>query len=155
MGSRLGWIYGGTAAISKSRRHGPICRDARFPLIEEYANGDNFHLDDRAIFATDGPRLELDSAAFKRPDQGHRTSPWFKLPLRLHTVEGARDRYRQWASGEWERIHTDRRPVGLTSTASPMRCHDPRTLMPQSNPRGVDPGGRTPDRYTFSDCLRI
>lgn len=28
MGSRLGWTYGGMAAISKSRLHGPICRDA-------------------------------------------------------------------------------------------------------------------------------
>ena len=47
--------------------------------------------------------LESDSAVFRRPDQGHRTSPWFKLPLRLHTTASAQARYDDWASGEWER----------------------------------------------------
>ena len=46
-------------------------------------------LEDRAIFATDGS-LESDCAAFRRPDQGHRVSPWFRLPLKLHSVESAR-----------------------------------------------------------------
>ena len=42
---------------------------------------------------------------FRRPDQGHRTSPWFRLPLKLHTVASAQARYNEWASGQWERLH--------------------------------------------------
>jgi hypothetical protein len=80
------------------------CRIARFPLIEEYTLADNFRLDDRAIFCCDG-NLEADSRPFGRPDSGHRNSPWFRAPLRLHSVNSARDRYRAWAAVEWERIH--------------------------------------------------
>jgi len=47
-------------------------------LIEEYALADNFRLEDRAIWCTDRPSLEAASAAFRRPDSGHRNSPWFK-----------------------------------------------------------------------------
>lgn len=56
-------------------------------------------LEDRAIFATDGS-LESDCAAFRRPDQGHRVSPWFRLPLKLHSVESARASYNTWAASE-------------------------------------------------------
>ena len=56
-------------------------------------------LEDRAIFATDGS-LESDCAAFRRPDQGHRVSPWFRLPLKLHSVESARTSYNTWAASE-------------------------------------------------------
>jgi hypothetical protein len=65
---------------------------------------DRESLEDRAIIATDGS-LESDSAAFRRPDQGHRTSPWFRLPLKLHSVESARARYNTWAASEWDRNH--------------------------------------------------
>ena len=57
-----------------------------------------------AISATDGS-LESDSAAFRRPDQGHRTSPWFRLPLKLHSVESARARYNTCAASEWDHNH--------------------------------------------------
>jgi hypothetical protein len=89
------------AAVASS--FGP--RLGKFALIEEFALGDNFKLDDRAIFCCGGD-LVTDSALFGRPDQGHRTSPWFKAPLRLHTVAGARDRYRAWAAAEFDRIHS-------------------------------------------------
>lgn len=79
-------------------------RTGNFPQIEEFALGDGFRLDDRAIWATDG-QLVSDSAVFHRPDQGHRTSPWFRLPLQLHTADSARDRYREWAASEWDRQH--------------------------------------------------
>ena len=61
-------------------------------------------LEDRAIFATDGS-LESDCAAFRRPDQGHRVTPWFRLPLKLHSVESARASYNTWAASEWDRNH--------------------------------------------------
>jgi hypothetical protein len=80
------------------------CRTCGFPQVTEYALGDNYKLDDRAIMATNG-QLVADSAVFRRPDQGHRTSPWFRLPLRLHTVASTQARYDDWASGEWERQH--------------------------------------------------
>ena len=80
-------------------------RLGKFALIEEFAVADD-KLDDRAIFCCGGDLCTLDSALFGRPDQGHRTSPWFKAPLRLHTVQGARDRYRAWAASEFDRIHS-------------------------------------------------
>ena len=117
------------------------CRMAKFPLISEYANSDGFRLDDRAIVATDGPNLEADSALFKAPDQGHRSSPFFRLPLRLHTVASMRNRYRIWAASEWERTHSGRALGGWMPLATCERWRASRTLMRQSNPRRVDPGG--------------
>jgi len=72
-------------------------RNGNFPLIEEYTLGDGFRLEDRAISCADGPDLESDSRASRQPDRGHRTSPWFRIPLRLNTVAEARERYRRWA----------------------------------------------------------
>jgi hypothetical protein len=83
------------------------CRTAAlFPQITEYPLGDNFRIDDRALMCCDSPNLEADSAVFRRPDQGHRTSPWFKLPLKLHTVASAQARYDEWASGQWEQLYS-------------------------------------------------
>jgi hypothetical protein len=76
-----------------------------FPQVEEYALGDGFRLDDRAIMCTDG-ELVSDSALFGRPDQGHRTSPWFKTTLKLHSIESARERYRDWAADEFDRVNS-------------------------------------------------
>jgi hypothetical protein len=76
-----------------------------FPQITEYSLGHNHLLEDRAIMCTDGPLL-ADSAAFRRPDQGHRTSPWSRVALRLHTVESAQARYNAWAAGEFDRLHS-------------------------------------------------
>jgi hypothetical protein len=58
---------------------------AIFPQVQEYHLADNGRVDDRALACTDGPPLR-DSALFGRPDQGHRSSPFFRLPLRLHTI---------------------------------------------------------------------
>lgn len=74
------------------------------PSSYSCALADNFRLDDRALFCCDGT-LVTDSQPFGRPDSGHRSSPWFKTALRLHTVDSARDRYRIFAASEWERIH--------------------------------------------------
>jgi hypothetical protein len=82
------------------------CRTAIFPQITEYPLGDGFRLDDRAVMCCDGPSLAADSAPFGRPDNGHRTSPWFRVALKLHTVDSARARYNDWASAEWERQHS-------------------------------------------------
>src|SRR5262249_19664397 len=61
-------------------------RGGIFPQITEYALGENFRLVDAAICCTDGD-IEHDSVAFNRPDpMGHRDSPWFKVPLRLHSI---------------------------------------------------------------------
>jgi hypothetical protein len=76
-----------------------------FPQIEEYTLGDGFRLADRAIMCTDG-ELVRDSALFGRPDQGHRTSPWFKTSLKLHTIAEAQARYNAWAADEFDRIHS-------------------------------------------------
>ena len=50
---------------------------------------------------TDGP-LERDSALFGRPDQGHRSSSWFRLQLKLQSVDGAAARYRDWCADVWD-----------------------------------------------------
>jgi hypothetical protein len=92
-----------------------------FPMVTEYANSDGFRLEDRAIWCADGDSLEAVSAVFRRPDQGHRTSPWFKLPLRLHSVTSAQARYDAWASGEWERLHAGP-PTSLVDEKGRMRA---------------------------------
>ena len=80
-------------------------RGGRFPQIVEYANADNFRLTDSAIMYTDGP-LETDPALFQRPDQGHRTSPWFRTALKLHSIESARERYNEWAADQFDAAHS-------------------------------------------------
>ena len=95
-------VIGAIAAVAG--QFGPRLGD--FPQITEYVLGDNFRLVDSAIMCCDGPSLEVDSAPFQRPDQGHRTSPWFKVPLRLHSIESATQRYNAWAAAEFDRIHS-------------------------------------------------
>ncbi len=82
-------------------------RLGQFPLITEYALGDGSTLEDRAILCSNGP-LPVDSGTFRQPDRGHRTSPWFKLPLKLHSIESAQARYNEWAAAEFDRIHGGR-----------------------------------------------
>ena len=103
-------------------------RIGNFPQIEEYALGDGFRLDDRAIWCTDGPNLELDSAVFRRPDQGHRTSPWFRLPVRLHTStrRGTATASGQAASGNAST--PDRWPPSSTKTARYANCRGRKPL---------------------------
>ncbi len=79
-------------------------RLGHFPLIKEAASADGHRLEDRAIWCADG-NLEVDSAAFRRPGT-HRHSPWANVPLRLHSVDSARERYRIWASAQWEQQHS-------------------------------------------------
>ena len=94
-------VIGKIAAIAS--QFGP--RLGQFPLIKEFANADGFRLEDRAIFATDGG-LEVDSGVFRRPDQGTAHHRGSRLPLRLHTVASARERYREWAAAQWEQTHS-------------------------------------------------
>lgn len=86
-----------------AREFGP--RLGSYPQIVEYAGGDGHTLDDTAIMVADGG-LQADSAHFQRPDQGHRSSPLFKVPLRLHTIESARARYNVWAAAQFDRINS-------------------------------------------------
>ena len=102
----------GSSSLNTSPRLNQICIVARqfgpragnFPLIEEYANSDNYRLEDSAIWCAGGNSLEADSAAFRRPGT-HRQSPLFAVPLRLNTLAEARERYRAWACQQWERQH--------------------------------------------------
>jgi hypothetical protein len=95
-------VIGAIAAVA--RQFGPSL--GSFPQITEYPLGENARLVDSAIMCCDGPSLEVDSAPFHKPDQGHRTSPWFKVPLRLHSIESARARYSRWAAGQWDAQHS-------------------------------------------------
>ena len=95
--------------IAAIERIGAIARQfaprlGNFPLITEAAHAENFKLEDSAIWCADGS-LEADSAAFRRPGT-HRHSPWCNVPLRLHSVDSARARYRQWCSAQWEAQHS-------------------------------------------------
>jgi hypothetical protein len=83
---------------------------AQFGQITQYALADNHHIADAAIMATAGPLL-TDSSLFMAPDQGGRTSPWFRCGgLRLWTIAEAQGRYNSWAADEFDRIHSG--PVG-------------------------------------------
>ena len=77
---------------------------AQFPQISEYPLAENARLTDAAIMCTAGP-LVADSALFLRPDTGHRTSPWARTTLKLHTIEEARERYNAWAAIEFDRVN--------------------------------------------------
>ena len=82
------------------------CRpSAQFAQIREYAQADNFRMTDAAIMCTAGPLMH-DSALFQRPDQGHRTSPWARTELKLHTIAEAQARYDAWAAEEFDRMHS-------------------------------------------------
>ena len=100
-------LDGHLTAVAKiavvAREFGPRLGD--YPQIVEYAGGDGHLLDDTAIMVADGG-LQADSAHFQRPDQGHRSSPLFKVSLRLHSIESARARYALWAADQFDRINS-------------------------------------------------
>jgi hypothetical protein len=93
-----------------------------FPQITEYAQGEGGRLDDRAIMATAGPIMH-DSALFQRPDQGHRTSPWFRTNLKLHTIESARERYNAWAAEQFDAVHSGPRGGWLDQATGQVHPH--------------------------------
>ena len=82
-------------------------RTGPFSLIKEFSGGDGSVLEDRAIFCTNG-LITVDSSVFRRPDSGHKSSPWFRLPLRLHSIKSAQARYDTWAATEFDRINRPR-----------------------------------------------
>jgi hypothetical protein len=83
------------------------CRPpAQFPQVVEYNLAENFKIDDRALACTSGELL-ADSGLFGRPDQGHRTSPFFRAGgLQLHTVAEMQTRYAAFAADEHDRVHS-------------------------------------------------
>jgi hypothetical protein len=84
------------------------CRPgAMFPQVKVFAQGDAHLIDDRALMTTTGG-LVGDSAMFMRPDAGHRSSPFFRTGLKLHTIAEAQARHDEWASHEHDRLHRDR-----------------------------------------------
>jgi hypothetical protein len=93
-----------------------------FPQISEYTQGEGGRLDDRAILTTDGS-LVLDSGLFQRPDQGHRTSPWFRTSLRLHSIESAQERYNDWAASEFDRVNAGARGGWLDQATGQVHPH--------------------------------
>ncbi len=112
-----------------ARAFGPRLGD--FGQIVEYANADNFRLVDSAIMCCDGPSLEHDSAPFSRPDAGHRSSPWFTVPLKLHSIESAQARYNRWAADQWDAQHSGPRGgwIGADGLMHEVQC--PKTLTVQ------------------------
>lgn len=93
-------VIGAIGAIASS--FGP--RSATFPLITEYAlSSDPYRPEDRAVFCSDGDLG--DSAVFRGGTGTHRDSPWFKVPLRLHSVRSATERYEVWAANQWDLAH--------------------------------------------------
>ena len=85
-----------------ARRFGPRLGD--FPQITEAAHAENHTLEDSAIWCADGSLVGA-SAAFRRPGSG-RHSPWASVPLRLQTLDSARERYREFAAAQWEAQHS-------------------------------------------------
>ena len=96
-----------------ARAFGPRAGD--FSQLAEYPLAENFRVVDTAVMCTSGG-LVADSALFQRPDQGHRTSPFFRCGgLRLHSIEEARARYHEFAASEFDRVEGNRRSgrIGL------------------------------------------
>jgi len=76
-----------------------------FPQVTEYALAENARIDDRAVMCCSGS-VVADSWLFVRPDQGHRTSPFFRTTLRLHTIAEAQERYNEFAAIEFDKVHS-------------------------------------------------
>ena len=101
---------------------------AMFPQIKEYTPGHVHLLDDRALMCCDGGLL-ADSSLFRRPDTGHRTSPFFRTALKLHSIAEAQPRHDQWAADEHDRIHRDR-PRGGRIAEGGAVVYDPIPINP-------------------------
>ena len=99
-----------------------------FPQLREYAGGENFRLVDAAIMCCNGSLLG-ESAWFQAPDRGHKTSPWFRAQLKLHSIASATARYNEFAAGEFDRLN-DRDLGGRL---------DPLTGQITPHPRPVNP----------------
>ena len=56
--------------------------------------------------------LVIDSAPFLTPHGDHKNSPWFQIPLKLHSVASATERYVTWCAAEHDRIHSSRKRGG-------------------------------------------
>jgi hypothetical protein len=98
-------VIGRIAAVAT--QFGPRLGD--FPQITEYAAGEGFRIDDRAVMCSSGDLIP-DSGVFQRPSGEHRSSPWFRVGgLKLHTIAEAQARYDIWACAEWDRIHSHSR----------------------------------------------
>ena len=78
--------------------------NGQFSQVIEYSLGDNFRVDDRALACGTGD-LVSDSAVFMRPDGPHRRSAYFQIGLRLHSIDGMRQRYADFACIEFDRIN--------------------------------------------------
>ena len=96
---------------------------ATFPQLKEFTAGHVHLLDDRALMACDGGLL-ADSSLFRRPDTGHRSSPFFQTILKLHSISSAQQRHDQWAADEHDRIHRDR-PRGGKILEDGVVAYDP------------------------------
>ena len=83
-------------------------RSRTWSVFKEYAGADNHLIEDVAVMCTGG-WLTQDSAELRKPDpHGHKSSPYFRLQLQLHSVEAAQARYANWCASEWDRLHADR-----------------------------------------------
>jgi hypothetical protein len=78
-------------------------------------------LDDRALMTCDGGLL-ADSALFARPDQGHRTSPFYRTMLKLHSVSEAQHRHDLWAADEFDRINDRDLGGWIDQQSRPAKC---------------------------------
>jgi hypothetical protein len=116
-----GHIRAVTQIAAVASQFGP--RLGNFPQIREYAPGENFRLDDRALTCTSG-ELTTDSALFARPDTGHRTSPFFRVGgLKLHTIGEMQARYNAWAATEFDKINSGRRGGWLDTATGQIHEH--------------------------------
>lgn len=105
-------------------------RSRTWPMFKEYPAADNHLIESVAVMCTNG-YLPQDSAEFRRPDpHGHKSSPYYRLQLKLHSISEAQSRYATWCAGEWDRLHGDRDPGGYI---------DPDTRQVVSHPRPVNP----------------
>jgi len=106
------------------------CRPtAQFPQITEYSLAENARVDDRALMCCDGS-LIADSWLFGRPDPaGHRTSPFFKTALRLHSIAEAQSRYDEFGAVAFDKVHSGPRGGFIDPTTGQM-VEDPRPENP-------------------------
>ncbi|TPG31645.1 hypothetical protein [Mycolicibacterium hodleri] len=77
---------------------------ADLPVVDDLSGADGLlrlgWVDDRALMCCSGSAVSA-TETFRQPDPSWQTSPWLRVPLQLHTIAEAQERYREIAESDW------------------------------------------------------
>jgi hypothetical protein len=114
-----------------------------FKVMDAPGGVDLFTLRDEALFTTtfDWVRAS-DVIKSRRTVLDWRTSPWLRLPLRLNTLDQAREQLRAYAEGAWDALESSRGERGRLTENGFVR--DPRRRNPFALSDNAEPAAPEP-----------